>query len=83
MAVKILKNTMVDPIEKTCKNCRSIFTFNYEDIQRKERDSFIGYTITDVYVVCPVCKASLSLGSSNQPTLKEISKVGNEAIDEV
>lgn len=61
MAVKILKNTMIDPIEKTCKNCGSIFTFNYEDIQRREINSVIGYPITDVYIVCPVCKKSLSI----------------------
>jgi len=85
---KNIKNTMVDPIEKTCKNCGSIFTFNYEDIQRKERDSFIGYTMTDIYVVCPVCKKSLSIDTDKDckpksgSSLKELAKVVDEAIDE-
>jgi len=86
--VKILKNTMVDPIEKTCKNCGSIFTFNYEDIQRREIESFMGYTVTNVYVVCPVCKNNLFIDTdkdckpkSGSP-LKELTKVVDEAIDE-
>lgn len=79
--VKILKNTMIDPIEKTCKNCGSIFTFNYEDIQRREIGGFIGYPVTDVYVVCPVCKKSLSIGTDkdfkpeSETSLKKMSEV--------
>lgn len=88
MAVKILKNTMIDPIEKTCKNCGSIFTFNYEDIQREERNAFIGYTITDIYVVCPVCKKNLPIEdkdrqTNSEPSLKEMSKVVGKTTDEV
>ena len=86
--VKILKNTMIDPIEKTCKNCGSIFTFNYEDIQRKEIESFMGYTVTNVYVVCPVCKSSLFIKdedckSKSDASLKKMSEVVDEAIDKL
>lgn len=87
MAVKILKNTMIDPIEKTCKNCGSIFTFNYEDIERKEVNTFMGYTVTNVYVVCPVCKNSLFIKDEDckpksETSLKKMSEVVDKIIDE-
>ena len=69
--IKILKNTMIDPIEKTCKYCGSIFTFNYEDIKREECTNFIGFTHTNIYVVCPVCKKSLSIEDDDHLTKKE------------
>ena len=57
MATKIIKNTMVDPAEMTCKCCKSIFTYNFQDIQRKEESWLLGMsTITRRYITCPVCK---------------------------
>lgn len=63
MAIKIIKNTMVDPIEHTCPDCGSIFEFNYQDIQRREETSlgFLSNTITKRFVVCPVCKCECSM----------------------
>lgn len=57
MAIEIIKNTMVDPIEMTCSCCKSIFTYTFEDIQRREETMFLGMsTTTRRYVTCPVCK---------------------------
>ena len=56
MAVKIIKNTMIDPIEHECENCKSIFSFNYQDIQAEETMSVIGFKNYQRFVVCPVCK---------------------------
>ena len=57
MATKIIKNTMVDPIEMTCSCCKSVFTYNFQDIQRKEEHMFLGLGSTvRRYVTCPVCK---------------------------
>lgn len=57
MAITIIKNTMVDPVEMTCDCCKSVFTYNFEDIQRREESMFLGMsTITRRYITCPVCK---------------------------
>lgn len=57
MAIEIIKNTMVDPIEMTCKCCKSVFTYNFQDIQRREESMFLGMSVTTRrYVTCPVCK---------------------------
>ena len=48
---------MVDPIEITCENCESVFTYNFQDIRRREESSFLGMNvITKRYITCPVCK---------------------------
>ena len=57
MAIEIIKNTMVDPIEMTCECCKSVFTYNFQDIQRREERMFFGMgTTTRRFVTCPVCK---------------------------
>lgn len=30
--IEIIKNTMIDPITTECTECKSIFSYNYEDI---------------------------------------------------
>lgn len=52
---KIIKNTMIEPIETECEYCKSTFSFNYEDIRREERNVFMNTQIAR-YVICPVCK---------------------------
>lgn len=56
MAIKIIKNTMVDSIEMECKNCKSVFEYNYQDIQVRERTGIFGLEYRDRFVQCPVCK---------------------------
>ena len=56
MAVKIIKNTMTEPIEHECEYCKSIFTFNYQDIQAEEVMNMLGFNTYQRFVVCPVCK---------------------------
>lgn len=71
MAINIIKNTLIDPIHKTCEECGSEFTFNYDDIQRGTRMSLFGDGMSYRYVVCPVCKHECSFKvvklEDNQP----------------
>ena len=55
MAIKIIKNTMEEPIVMECENCQSVFEYNYQDIQVKEK-SALGIKYRDRVVSCPVCK---------------------------
>lgn len=55
MAIKIIKNTMEEPIVMECENCQSVFEYNYQDIQVKDR-STLGIKYRDRVVSCPVCK---------------------------
>jgi len=58
--IKILKNTMIDPIECTCPTCSSVFTYNYEDLRREETENIFGYRIGHcIYIICPVCKSTI------------------------
>ena len=56
---KILKNNMSTPIKCQCKDCGSLFEFDYTDIQRREETSMAflygSNTFTVRFVVCPVC----------------------------
>lgn len=56
MAIKIIKNTMKEPIEMECENCKSVFEYNYQDIYVKERYGLWGVEHRDRIVRCPVCK---------------------------
>ena len=38
--VKIIKNSMTEPINIQCEHCKSELQYNYEDIQRRELPSF-------------------------------------------
>lgn len=73
MAIKIIKNTMVDPIEMTCECCKSVFSYNYQDIQARERNGLFGFEYRDRFVQCPVCKSQNNL---------EIIKIADEEKDE-
>lgn len=57
MAIKIIKNTMKEPIEMECSNCKSVFSFNYEDIEVFESSSIFMTKIRERFVACPVCKS--------------------------
>ena len=56
MAKTIIKNTMEDPIEMTCEDCQSVFTYNYQDICRDTSRNILGFETVHRYVTCPVCK---------------------------
>lgn len=58
----IIKNTMVEPIEMTCDECKSVFSYNYQDIE-SEKDIGL-FSLTPRYtrfVICPVCKYKIDL----------------------
>lgn len=63
MSIKIIKNTMTDPIEITCSECGSIISYTYDDIQRKTIYNFLGMDIGGVerFIICPVCKSNINL----------------------
>ena len=61
MAVKIIKNTMTDPIEHECSNCKSIFSYNYQDIESEKTMSILGFNNYERYIICPVCKEKETL----------------------
>lgn len=43
MAITIIKNTLVDPINKVCEEYGSEFEFNYNDIERTTDVSLFGF----------------------------------------
>lgn len=60
--IKIIENNMKEPISITCGECKSIFSFEYTDIQRKEERNLlfpVGITNIRRFIVCPVCKGRL------------------------
>ena len=59
---KIIKNTMIDPIEMTCECCGSVFTYNYEDIAKHTYRDIMGIERANRSVSCPVCKYDNDLG---------------------
>ena len=65
MSIKIIKNTMTEPIEMACPVCGSVFSYNYEDIQRKHNGSFLAsvYDNTIRFIVCPVCKSDIDMST--------------------
>ena len=54
--IKIIKNTMTDPIQMECEDCKSVFSYNYEDIQADKETTILGTAIHKRYVCCPVCR---------------------------
>ena len=61
--IKIIENNMKEPISITCGECKSIISFDYTDIQRREESDFLfptGITKIRRFIVCPVCKATLN-----------------------
>lgn len=54
-----------DSINKTCEECGSVFTFNYDDIERKSYTGIFGNTFTYKSVICPVCRHRCSFKEVN------------------
>lgn len=67
MSIKIIKNTMTDPITRTCPTCESIFSYTFEDIRRNEDQWLFGLHIRR-FIVCPVCKRDIDLGATVEPS---------------
>ena len=64
MSIKIIKNTMTEPTEMNCPVCKSIFSYTYEDIQRKQNNFLLSvYDSTTRFVVCPVCKSDIDINA--------------------
>lgn len=60
--IKIIKNTMTEPIQMECENCLSVFEYNFNDIKRKDIPGLLGFPgCTERYVSCPVCKMDIEL----------------------
>lgn len=62
--IKIIKNSLTEPITVTCHNCESIFSYTFEDIKRAEFSSIFdicGSKTVKKYVICPVCKSDINL----------------------
>ena len=54
--IEIIKNSMKEPIKRTCEDCESIFTYNYEDVETERDTNLLGMSYYKRFVVCPVCK---------------------------
>ena len=65
--IKIIHNSMIEPIEAQCGECKSIFTYNYEDIHREEVQDFFFNKKTRRFLICPVCKSNLVLQNVEAP----------------
>lgn len=62
MAKTIIKNTMIDPIEMTCDECKSVFSYNYQDIESEKELSLFALTPRySRFIVCPVCKHRIDM----------------------
>lgn len=61
MAIQIIKNTMKEPIEHECSNCKSIFSYNYQDIESQKVMSILGFNTYERFIICPVCKEKETL----------------------
>lgn len=58
----IIKNTMIDPIEMTCDECKSVFSYNYQDIESEKELSLFALTPRySRFIVCPVCKHRIDM----------------------
>ncbi len=69
---------MTEPMECTCKDCGSVFEFDYRDIHRREEFSIalLGGTISKRFVICPVCAYENEF-SNNKITKEKL----NEALN--
>lgn len=62
MSIKIIKNSMTEPVTVECENCKSVISYTYDDIQRKNQYNLLGLCeYVDRYIVCPVCKADIKI----------------------
>ena len=73
--MKIIKNTMTEPIEVECPNCKSIIAYTYDEINRRTNYNFFGLeTGVKQYVICPVCKCDIDRTPSITLELKKESE---------
>lgn len=79
MAIKIIKNTMTDSIEHECSNCKSIFSYNYQDIESEKVMNILGFNTYERYIICPVCKVKETL---NRASVARELEAGQVFIDE-
>ena len=62
MSIKIIKNTMIDPIETTCPVCKSIFAYTFDEIKREDNYNFFGLKDgVKRFIICPVCKSDIDM----------------------
>lgn len=60
--IKIIKNSMQEPITMTCPFCNSVFSYNFEDIRVRDVQAFaLLASIRMRFVECPVCKKDIEL----------------------
>lgn len=81
--IKIIENKINEPILITCGECKSLFSFEYSDIQRKEESNpFFPLGVTNIrrFIVCPVCKATLNF---HVPQHLEGTDCGHMTIDDM
>lgn len=58
----IIKNTMVEPIEMTCDECKSVFSYNYQDIESEKEIGLFALTPRYTrFITCPVCKHRIDM----------------------
>ena len=72
MSIKIIKNTMTDPVELTCPVCKSIFAYTFDEIKREDSYNFLGIRGVKRFIICPVCKSDIDMSPS--VTIKEDEK---------
>ena len=75
MAIKIIKNTMKDPIEHECSNCKSIFSYNYQDIESAKVMSIVDFNTYERFIICPVCKEKETLHRASSAMRSEAGQV--------
>ena len=61
MSIKIIKNTMIDPVEMTCPVCKSVFSYTFDEIKRAESFNFLGISGVKRFIICPVCKSDIDM----------------------
>ena len=62
MSIKIIKNSMTEPITVECENCKSIIEYTYEDIKRESNYNLFNILPSiSRYIICPVCKSNIDI----------------------
>jgi C4-type Zn-finger protein len=62
MSIKIIKNTMNEPIEITCPICESVFSYTFDEVRREDRYNFLGLKDgVKRFIICPVCKSDINM----------------------
>ena len=76
--IEIIKNSMKEPITRTCEDCESVFTYNYEDVATESDKNFLGMSYYRRFVVCPVCKYRNTI---NKVKADVVEKENNRGMD--